>query len=262
MMLERFGIMAERTGTNLPEGAASPEEIYKDGFMEGQRLTLNRIEACIPQDQIAFYKTRKTPMGWMNAPSITYIIFRELQITVPCIVNPYAGQTHPVAVANEMEPFTQAIPCTSGLQYQPSSSSSDLSSPGPSAIATTTPPGVVERLSDTVRRKILATPPEFFQESPWKAYFKFPQLSTKEKQKAPTIPKAANSEDYIRYLEIKERKKRLSEEKKEQRKMEREAKMLGKKRGSKGKGKGKGKSTAKKPRLDEEDNSESDFSGL
>ncbi|XP_064105629.1 uncharacterized protein LOC135215080 [Macrobrachium nipponense] len=217
------------TITTSAAGAASPEEIYNSGFMEGQRLTLNRIEACVPQDQIAFFQTRKTPMGWINAPDLSYMMFRELQITVPCTVNPYAGQTQPVAVAKEMEPFPQAIPSTSGLQYQPRSSSSDISSPGPSGIATSTPPGVAERMSDTVRREILATPPEFFQESPWKAYFKFPQLTTKEKQKAPAIPKAANSEDYIRYLEIKERKKRLTEEKKEQRKKEREAKMLEKK---------------------------------
>ncbi|XP_064114764.1 uncharacterized protein LOC135220992 [Macrobrachium nipponense] len=251
----------QETSTNTAVvGSTSPEEIYKQGFIVGQRSTLLRLWALIPLYELAVYKTRKSDVGWVDDSGTLYRILKELQTIQPCTasMNPYAGQTQPVAVGREIVPFPQAVPSTSGLQFQPSS---DISLPGPSGIASTTPPpGIAEQTSDTVRREILQTSSVFYNELPWKLDLKLLQLDKETKVKDPTILKVANSEDYIKYLEMKDRKKMLFEEKEEQRKREREAKKLA--TGSKGKGKDKGKSTAKKQRLAEDNDSESDFSDV
>ncbi|XP_064090903.1 uncharacterized protein LOC135204676 isoform X2 [Macrobrachium nipponense] len=131
---------------------ASYEEIFNQGFIMGQRAQLKRLEAVVPLDELALYKSRKTDLGRVPSPSTSYMVWRELEMIKPCPAerNPYAGETQPLADASEIAPFPQAIPSKSGLQYQ--LSSSDISLPGPSGIpSATTPPGIAERTSDCKR---------------------------------------------------------------------------------------------------------------
>ncbi|XP_064090901.1 uncharacterized protein LOC135204676 isoform X1 [Macrobrachium nipponense] len=135
-----------------PTSYASYEEIFNQGFIMGQRAQLKRLEAVVPQDELALYKTRKTDLGRGRSPSTSYMVWKELEMIKPCPAerNPYAGETQPLADASEIAPFPQAFPSKSGLQYQ--LSSSDISLPGPSGIpSATTPPGIAERTSDSKR---------------------------------------------------------------------------------------------------------------
>ncbi|XP_064090899.1 uncharacterized protein LOC135204674 [Macrobrachium nipponense] len=135
-----------------PTSYASYEEIFNQGFIMGQRAQLKRLEAVVPLDELALYKTRKTDLGWVHFPSTPYMVWRELEMIKLCPAerNPYAGETQPLADASEIAPFPQAIPSKSGLQYQ--LSSSDISLPGPSGIpSATTPPGIAEQTSDCKR---------------------------------------------------------------------------------------------------------------
>ncbi|XP_064090698.1 uncharacterized protein LOC135204416 [Macrobrachium nipponense] len=135
-----------------PTSYASYEEIFSQGFIMGQRAQLKRLEAVVPLDELALYKSRKTDLGWVPSPGTPYMVWKELEMIKLCPAerNPYAGETQPLADASEITPFPQAIRSKSGLQYQ--LSSSDISLPGPSVIpSATTPPGIAERTSDCKR---------------------------------------------------------------------------------------------------------------
>ncbi|XP_064083214.1 uncharacterized protein LOC135199256 [Macrobrachium nipponense] len=142
------------TVTSVVEPTSYPsyEEIFNQGFIMGQRAQLKRLEAVLPPDELALYKSRKTDVGWVPSPSMSYMLWRQLEMIKPCPAerNPYAGETRPLADASEIAPFPQAIPSKSGRQYQ--LSSSDISLLGTSGIpSATTPPGIAERTSDSKR---------------------------------------------------------------------------------------------------------------
>ena len=228
-------------------------EAFTKGWKEAQLDCLHRFEAIMSPDLIKLYKERLMHDVGSREYETLYYAWRELTQTPPCPNNPFSNfinsaspnhqsQDNPEE-ANRDEPFREP-PIVSEVENTPvrTRPPPEESSPvaGPShlppiqaAAASVTAPsilGVELSESHSAKRRVLSSPPEHFEESPFKKYLRTPPLMQGKQAKRgkgrDKYPRALTALSFIEHLEKKEEAKRIAEQEKENRKKVREEKRL------------------------------------